>query len=399
MSNIPYSMLIRNSKHPELIRERMVQRYYQIMNYSQVAREYGTKRQRVKFWVERFEEEGIEGLKDKSRAPHHIPHKTPKEIEEKIREIAKAKRYSIGQDRIQSELKKQGIKKSTSTINRILHRLDLIKKRLRKYQRKRQVSEYRKKLKALRNWQIDVKDLIDIPNIYALVLAGIIPRFEYTAKDVITGTTFISYAFEQTEINSIRFCQAFFEHLKKFGIHSSEITIQTDNGPEFIGCIFKKEPSAFTELIEKIYHGKHQTIPVGKKEYNGSVENFHGRIEDEFYDIETFSSLPEFLGKAWSFTLNWNLDRENLETKKTPFRLIKEKCQILDPGIANFPPFILDEMRTRWIPHYLQKSVPYVADEISARILSRQFRNVIPELLKSAYIPDMHHKHATTLSA
>ena len=364
MSNIPYSMLIRNSKHPELIRERIVQRYYQIFNYTQVAREYGTKRQRVKFWVERYEKEGIEGLEDKSRAPYHIPHKTPKEIEEKIREIAKAKKYSIGQDRIQSELRKEGIKKSTSTINRILHSLDLIKKRLKKYQKKRQISEYRKKLKALRNWQIDVKDLIDIPNIYALVYSGIIPRFEYTAKDVVTGTSFISYAFEQIEINSIRFIQALLEHLLQYGIHSSEIIIQTDNGSEFIGCIFKKEPSAFTELIEKTYHGKHQTIPVGKKEYLGSVENFHDRIEDEFYDIETFNSLSEFLGKAWTFTLSWNLDRENLELKKTPFRLIKEKCHIFNPGISNFQPFILDEMKTLW-PHYLQKSVPYVADELT----------------------------------
>ncbi len=317
--------------------------------------------------MKRFEEEGIEGLKDKSRAPHHIPHKSSREIEEKIREIAKAKKYSIGQDRIQSELKKQGIKRSTSTINRILHELDLIKKRLKKYQKKRQISECRKKLKALRNWQIDVKDLIDIPNIYALVYSEIIPRFEYTAKDVVTGTTFLSYAFEQTEINSIRFAQAILEHLKKFGIHSSEVTIQTDNGPEFIGCIFKKEPSAFTELVEKIYHGKHQTIPVGKKEYNGSVESFHNRIEDEFYDIETFNSLQEFLSKAWTFNLYWNLDRENLETKKTPFRLIKEKCHIFDPKIANFQPFILDEMKTLWF-HYLQKSVPYVTDELSVLV-------------------------------
>lgn len=363
MSNIPYSMLIKNSKHPEIIRERIVQRYYHTLNYSQVAREYGTKRQRVKFWVKRLEEEGIEGLEDKSRAPHHIPHKTPKEIEERIREIAKAKKYSIGQDRIQSELRKEGIRRSTSTINRIMHKLDLIKKRRKKYQKKRQISEYRKKLKALRNWQIDVKDLIDIPNIYALVYSGIIPRFEYTAKDVVTGTTYLSYAWQQTEINSIRFSQAILEHLGRFGIHSSEITIQTDNGPEFIACIFKKEPSAFTKMIEKVYHGKHQTIPVGKKEYNGSVENFHDRIEDEFYDIETFNSLSEFLGKALTFTLYWNLDRENLELKKTPFRLIKEKCHIFDPGIANFQPFILDEMKTLW-PHYLQKSVPYVADEL-----------------------------------
>ena len=181
---------------------------------------------------------------------------------------------------------------------------------------------------------------------------------------MVTGTIFISYAFEQTEINSIRFAQAILEHLRKYGIHSSEVTIQTDNGPEFIGCIFKKEPSAFTKLIEKTYYGKHQTIPIGKKEYNGSVESSHDRIEDEFYDIEKFNSLSDFLGKAWTFTLNWNLDRENLKLKKTPFQLIKEKCHIFDPTIANFQPFILDEMRTLWIPHYLQKSVPYVADEL-----------------------------------
>jgi len=48
---------------------------------------------------------------------------------------------------------------------------------------------------------------IDIPNIYALVNSGIIPRFEYTGKDVVcrlTGATFLAYTLEQTEINSIR---------------------------------------------------------------------------------------------------------------------------------------------------------------------------------------------------
>jgi hypothetical protein len=113
------------------------------------------------------------------------------------------------------------------------------------------------------------------------------------------------------EINSIRFCQALLEHLRRFGIHSSQITIQTDNGGEFIGDITKKEPSSFEELIEKVYHAKHQTIPVGKKEWQGSVENFRDRIKDEFYDLETFNSLADFLGKAWAFILNWNLAREH----------------------------------------------------------------------------------------
>jgi transposase InsO family protein len=245
-----------------------------------------------------------------------------------------------------------------------MHSLNLIQKKPRKYQKKKQIKEYKKTLKALRNWQVDVKDLIDIPNIYALIYLGIIPRYQYSAKDVITGTVFLSYAFEHTEINSIRFGQAILEHLKEYGIHSSEITFQTDNGSEFIGSIFKKESSGFTWMIENIYHAKHQTIPVGKKEYNGSVESFHNRIEKEFYDVEEFSSLKEFLSKSWTFNLYWNIERENLKLKKTPYQLIKEKCHILNPKILNFQPFILDEMQTYFIPHYQQKSIPYVADEI-----------------------------------
>jgi hypothetical protein len=95
-----------------------------------------------------------------------------------------------------------------------------------------------------------------------------------------------------------------------------------------------------------------------------SVESFHARIEKEFYDIETFNSLGEFLSKAWTFELYWNLERENLKLKKTPFQIVKDKCAIYDPGIVNFQPFILDEVRTFWIPHYQKQSVPYVADEI-----------------------------------
>jgi transposase len=365
MSPIRYSILVRNSKDPALIRERMVRRYYETRNYSQVAREFGTKRQRVKFWVERFEKEGVDGLRDKSRAPHNIPHKTSKDVEEKIKQIAISRKYSIGQDRIQLELlKRYDIKISTSTINRIMHEHGLIKRALKKHQKKMNITKYRKKLKALRDWQIDVKDLIDIPNIFALIKLGILPRYQYSAKDVVTGVSFFCYAFEHSEINSIRFAQAILEHLKGYGINLREITFQTDNGSEFIGCIFKKKPSGFTELVEKVYLARHQTIPVGRKEYNGSVESFHARIEKEFYDIETFNSLGEFLSKAWTFELYWNLERENLKLKKTPFQIVKEKCAIYDPGIVNFQPFILDEVRTFWIPHYQKQSVPYVADEI-----------------------------------
>jgi hypothetical protein len=212
-----------------------------------------------------------------------------------------------------------------------MHEHGLIKRALKKHQKMMYIT------------QIDVKD----------IKGGILLRYQYSAKDVVTGVFFFCYTFEHSQINSIRFAQTILEHLKRYGVNLREITFQTDNGSEFIGCIFKKKPSGFTELVEKVYLARHQTIPVGRKEYNGSVESFHARIEKEFYDIETFN-----------FELYWNLERENLKLKETPFQIVKEKCAISDPRIVNF-----------WIPHYQKQSVPYVADEINSgsRMLRRFF--------------------------
>jgi len=117
----------------------MAQRYYQVLNYPQVVRNMVLKK--VKFWVKRYEKERIESLKDKSKAPYHIPHETPKWIEDEIEKITKSKRYSIGQDRIQSEIRKLDVYRFTSTINRIMHDRSLIKKRKKKWKKKKQIQE------------------------------------------------------------------------------------------------------------------------------------------------------------------------------------------------------------------------------------------------------------------
>ncbi|MDP2683601.1 MAG: helix-turn-helix domain-containing protein [bacterium] len=364
MTNIAYHTVILNSMAPEMIRQAMVERYYSVnCNASAVAREYGTKRQTVTKWVRRFEKDGIIGLKDYPRTPHTEPiYKKPKDVEDMIITLVKKKKYRIGQDRVQLALP-DTMHCSTATINRIMHVHNLIKKRRKKHQRKKQCAEYKKTLRALRNWQIDVKELRDIPNIVALVTAGIIPNFQYTARDQLTGAMFICYAWEHSLINSIRFVSTLFEHLKPFGIHPSEITIQTDNGSEFIGNIFAKEDSGFTSLIEQTYHAKHITIPIGKKEYQGVVESSHGRIEYELYDVETFCSLDMFLSKAYTYILYWNMDRKKIADKKSPLMLIKENCGIFETSIGDFKPFILDEVKTL-AHHYRWQGVPYVGDEV-----------------------------------
>ena len=154
-----------------------------------------------------------------------------------------------------------------------------------------------------------------------------------------------------------------FEHLKRFGIHPSYVVIQTDNGPEFIGSIYAKEDSLFTKTVQNVYKALHKRIPPGKKEYQGVVESSHGRIEYEFYDVESFDSLEEFLSKAYTYTLYFNLKRKKLSNKKTPFELIKEKAHIFNPKICDFKPILLDSLNT-YACHYAFQGVPYVGDEV-----------------------------------
>lgn len=44
---------------------------------SQAARSFHTTRVTVGKWLRRFQERGLAGLKEKSRTPQRIPHKTP----------------------------------------------------------------------------------------------------------------------------------------------------------------------------------------------------------------------------------------------------------------------------------------------------------------------------------
>jgi hypothetical protein len=119
-----------------------------------------------------------------------------------------------------------------------MHEHGLIKRALKKHQKKMNIT------------QIDVKD----------IKLGILSGYQYSAKDVVTGVSFFCYAF--------KFAQAILEHLKGYGINLREITFQTDNGSEFIGCIFKKKPSGFTELVEKVYPTRHQGIVQAIETFN-----------------------------------------------------------------------------------------------------------------------------------
>lgn len=111
------------------------------------------------------------------------------------------------------------------------------------------------------HWQLDVKSLEDIPSVYPLVARKIFPRYQYSVKDIVMTTTFIGYAYENFLVNATRFVALFLSHFICYRPHLSQITIQTDNGSEFIGSIFAKEDSLFTHVIERTFGATHITIP------------------------------------------------------------------------------------------------------------------------------------------
>lgn len=53
--------------------------------------------------------------------------------------------------------------------------------------------------------------------------------------------------------------------------------------------------------VENCYHATRTIFPVDAPCFNGSVEDFPGHIEDEFYTAEPTISEPELLDKTGSY--------------------------------------------------------------------------------------------------
>ena len=60
-----------------------------VFRFSEICQRYGVSRKTGYKWWKRFSEGGVEALRDQSRAPHHCPHRTPQEVEDKIVEMCK----------------------------------------------------------------------------------------------------------------------------------------------------------------------------------------------------------------------------------------------------------------------------------------------------------------------
>ena len=309
---------------------------------SAAAKYYCTTRKTVRKWIKRYTLYGLRGLEDKKRTPKYIPHKLKQEEEARI--ITLRQRHpSWGSRRLIERYHVQG---SHSAVNRVIRQNKLIRPKKRRWRKRKDLSELKRRMHFFQNSQIDTKDLSDIYQYWPYMRRLGLPRYEYTLRELSIGATFYAYADENNSTYASLFARYVIEHLKSYGINTARIIWQTDNGSEFIGSVRKKinRLSAFQKVLSK-YDIEHGRIPPRCSYLQADVETFHRIVEDELYEIESYDNKTEFLGKTYAYQLYFNYIRRNrYRNNKSPLEILRERFPEVDEDILNLPPIRLETL-------------------------------------------------------
>ena len=231
-------------------------------NVALTCRYYGISRQTYYKWLRRHEEQGIDGLRDRSRRPHNTPNATKTEVVGKI--IYLRKHYHFGPHKISMYLKRyHDITISPSGIWSILRRLGM--SRLPTSQRyKRHKDRWKRYEKPLpgHRVQIDVK--------FVAPLKGTRKKhYQFTAIDDCTRLRVLRIYDRLNQKTAIQFIDYVLERLP-FRVE----VIQADNGSEF-------QAAFHWHVLDRGV--QHVYIKPSTPRLNGKVERSHRIDEEEFY--------------------------------------------------------------------------------------------------------------------
>lgn len=85
------------------------------------------------------------------------------------------------------------------------------------------------------------------------------------------------------------------------------------------------------------------------------VETVHGLMETEFYEIENFTDRNNFMSKASTYQLFFNLERPNTyKENRTPWQLAQEKKPDLDKRLLMTAAVDLDVLLNTYITSLAQ---------------------------------------------
>jgi transposase InsO family protein len=275
----------------------------------------GFSRDTLHRWRRLYSLQGLEGLKEKSKAHHHHPKTTPQNIVTRIREIRCTHHFCA--KKIGFRLRKEGIIMSTRGIHKVLKREKLVR--------------IKRRIPRTDIW----KHKTTIPGEVVEIDVALMKKyrgkwvFQFTAIDCCTRWRFLKLYSEQHALNAAKFLSDLVK-VAPFKIQG----VKTDNGSIFtnryVGAyksIGKRKAHIFD--VECLEHNIiHYLIQPGKPAQNGKVERSHRTDREEFWNRIHFSSLGDLAKKQKTYLDWYNNEREHLGINGlTPREKIQE-CQI-----------------------------------------------------------------------
>jgi len=306
------------------------------------AREFNTSPYIVRKWRIRYEKEGLRSLMNSSRKPLSSPNKCPQDFEDKVIKIRTETKHKYGAVRL---IDRFDLEYGKSCIQRIINEHGLKSKTKKKREKRNELWSIKRLTKLFDKIQVDVKILTDIPQYWNAYHKNALPQYEFTARDVKTGATFVCYAKKNNSANAATFLCYIMTHLKEHGFDLGSMIFQMDNGAEFFACGNKKNGKTPVEkVIEDIYHSNIGRIPPASPTFNSDVETFHRLVEYEFYDIEDIDHLEDLQAKMHTFLIDFNYLRKNsYKDFKTPLSLAREDFPYIPYDTFSLLPIVLDD--------------------------------------------------------
>jgi transposase InsO family protein len=280
-------------------------------NVALTCRYYGISQVFYK-WRRRYDQHGLDGLRDRSHRPHLSPNATRTEVVGKI--IYLRQHYHFGPAKIAMYLKRyHEVQISPSGVWRILKRLEL--NRLPASQRyKRHDRRWKRYEKPLPGHRVQ----LDVKFIQPLAGASKAKKYyQFTAIDDCTRLRVLRIYDRCNQQTAIQFQDYVLERLP-FRVE----VIQTDNGPEF-GTSFHWH--VLDKGIGHVY------IKPRTPRLNGKVERSHRIDAEEFYrllngvvidDAQVFNDKLQ----EWEDFYNYHRPHGSLDGQ-TPYERLKQRTQ------------------------------------------------------------------------
>lgn len=265
---------------------------------------YGVSRPTGDKWIGRYEQKGLEGLKERSRAPHSHPATVSGVIRDKIIE-AKLDHQAWGPKKVMDWLRRNDPEELwpvDSTAGEILRRAGLVKPR----RRRRRVASYTQPFGACQEanaiWSADFKGDFGLKN-------G--PRcYPLTISDNYSRYVLICRALTRTPYKTV---YPWFEWVfREYGLPEA---IRTDNGPPFASLAL----GGLTRLSAWwIQLGiRPERIKPGKPSQNGRHERMHRTLESGVHPIQSTIAAQQRQFDRWLAEYNWERSHEALG-RQTP---------------------------------------------------------------------------------